>query len=535
MVRLHEYRRKRNIKGSKEPDKGLSSQEKGLHFVIHRHQSARPHFDLRLEWKGVLKSWAVPKGPSLVPGEARLAIMVEDHPLDYGNFEGVIPQGHYGAGTLQVWDCGIYMELSSSGQNSREQFEKGLNKGHLKFHLDGQKVKGAFSLVRTKENQWLLIKKRDKYSTFKAHEFDDRSALSHRTMEDITREGEVQEANRLREKRKKLTRVKRPRKRAPPKEPWVKHPMPAPKVFKETSSRETCVIENGPTLSKLSKIMWPDEKLSKGDLLDYYKKVGTMLVPYIRDRLLSLNRFPNGIHNQGFYQKNITGYHPKFLQTETVASHSSGRSISYPLCQNEESLLYLVNQGCVEMHAWLSKRHSLQFPDLCVIDIDPPDETRMPDVVEIALYFYEVLRRLDWEAYPKTSGGRGMHIYIPIMPSATFDEVREFLAVLFSNAETEFPDLISLEQNPDKRRGKIYLDALRNSYGKTMASVYSVRPRLGAPVSCPLRWDELRPSLRPETFHLRNILKRLEKVGDLWHELLFQAFDLKKAMRRLKT
>jgi bifunctional non-homologous end joining protein LigD len=512
MDSLNEYRKKRNLRGSKEPVDDLPTGGP-LRFVIQKHKATRLHYDLRLELDGVFKSWAVPKGPSLSPADTRLAIYVEDHPLSYGDFEGVIPKGHYGAGTVLVWDKGTYVEASSFDKESSEKaLHLGLKKGHIKFTLFGEKICGTFDLVRTKTNQWILKKRQDKYSSYKRIVFDEKSVKSGFDFADF-------------EKTPVVKKKKDP----------AFHPIPKVKVFKENRSFNTCVFKDGPVVSSLSKVLWPEDKITKGDLLDYYKSVSTLIVKHIQDRPMSLNRFPHGIDKKSFYQKNITESHPKWFKTVEIRSRSLGHDISYPLCQNEESLFYLVNWNCIELHPWLSRVQDLDHPDQMVVDIDPSPELPFSYVIDVALAIDEWFQKIKMRSFPKTSGGKGLHIFVPITPEHDFDTVREFLLVFFRRIAEIFPNLISLDKNPNKRKGKIYLDYLQNTRGQTMASAYCVRPKPGAPVSCPLSWREVSHALKPQSFHLRNMMSRLQKVGDLWFGMNGKRFRLAEALRRLES
>jgi bifunctional non-homologous end joining protein LigD len=516
MKPLDQYRKKRNLKGSTEPVEDLP-QVGYLRFVIHKHKATRLHYDVRLELDGVYKSWAVPKGPSLSPADTRLAIFVEDHPLSYGEFEGVIPKGHYGAGPVMIWDRGTYREMSSPDKKSSEKaLRLGLEKGNLKITFFGEKIKGSYALVRGKNpKQWMLIKKHDSHSTYKTVDLDDRSVKSGVDMKTL----EAKAAPLPKKTTKKTSGF---------------HPLPRNKVFKENRSADTCVFENGPVVTSLTKILWPEDKITKGDLLDYYKQISTLIVKHVHDRPMSLNRYPHGIDRKSFYQKNITEFHPKWFKTVEVSSSHRASEISYPMCQNEQSLLYLVNLNCIELHPWLANIQDLDHPDQMVVDIDPSPEVPFGHVIDVALAVDELFQKIKIQSFPKTSGGKGLHIFVPIVPEYSYDTVREFLLVFFQKISEIFPNWITTDKNPNRRKGKIYLDYLQNTRGQTMASAYCVRPKPGAPVSCPLAWSEVSHSLNPQKFHLRNMLARLEKVGDYWHGMTGKRFRLKEALRKLE-
>jgi bifunctional non-homologous end joining protein LigD len=292
--------------------------------------------------------------------------------------------------------------------------------------------------------------------------------------------------------------------------------------------------EQGPRLSNLDKVYWPEEKITKGDLIEYYKKLAPILVPHLQDRPESLHRHPDGIDSQGFFQKDLVGHHPKWIQTERIYSESSGKSIDYLLCQNDWTLFYMANLGCIELNPWLSRRGSLDRPDFVVIDLDP-DDNPFEEVVEIAQALHRILDDISAMHLCKTSGATGLHFYIPIQGRFDYERSREFALAVCHVVHEMYPELTSLERSPAKRRGKIYLDCFQNAQGQTVASVYSVRPRSGAPVSTPIRWEELNPGLQPKAFNIENVPKRVETLGDLWRPILEESVDLDACLSSLAS
>jgi bifunctional non-homologous end joining protein LigD len=838
---LEEYRAKRDLGRSREPAGEVKRGEGNLKFVVQKHQSGHLHYDLRLEMDGVLKSWAVPKGPSLKPGEKRLAMMVEDHPLDYASFEGVIPEPDYGAGTVMIWDEGDYTtEEGASRSESEKALAEQLKKEHLSFILHGKKLCGRFALVRLKrakdENAWLLLKAEDECATDKDILKEDRSAHTGRSMDKIAEEaaksGEVWASgqrsveidlsdapegpmprnvrpmlatlvdepfdrdgwlfeikwdgyraiaevepgdvrlysrnllsynerfpavvealprigaravldgelvvldekgvsqfqllqNYLRTRRGTLlyyvfdvlwldghdlrdlpllrrrdilrkalpdlpnirlsdsierqglalfnqasdrglegimgkrgdapyragvrsrdwlkvrTRMRQEmviggfteprggrqyfgalvlgvfsgddlvytghagtglderglaemysmlkpleRETSPFKTPpktntpahWVepevvaeigftgwtedgimRHPVilglredkPAksvrlevPEPAKEVArmprkrsrktEKEVVIGSHTLELTNLEKVFWPDEGYTKGDLISYYRDVAEFILPYLRDRPESLNRHPDGITGESFFQKNIApGQVPDWIDTVTIADRER-EIINYLICRDEAALVYLANWGCIELNPWNSRLDSLDNPDYLVIDLDPQD-IAFSGVIEVAQATREVLDEAGNEAYCKTSGATGLHIYIPLGANYSYDQAREFGRIIAYLTQRKVPRISSTERLPIRRRSKVYIDHLQNTRGQTVAAAYCVRPFPGATVSTPLKWEEVGPRLDPSKFTIKTMSRRLELMGDIFKPVLGRGIDLSAALDRLST
>src|SRR5690606_25590579 len=278
--------------------------------------------------------------------------------------------------------------------------------------------------------------------------------------------------------------------------------------------------------SNLDKVFFPKEGITKGDIIRYYDSIADYILPYLKDRPQSLRRTPDGIEKEGFFQKNVAGMVPKWVKTKKIKSESQDEDIEWMLCQDRDTLLYMANLGCIEINPWSSRVKTLDNPDYIIFDLDP-NKADMKKLVTTALKVKEVLDRLKIEGYVKTSGGKGIHVFIPIKPKYTYDQTRDFSLLISQMVHRELPDITSLERMPKKREGKIYLDYLQNGRGKTMASIYSVRPREGAGVSTPLEWDEINDKLDLTNFNLKTIPKRLEEKGDLWEGFFENAIDLK--------
>ncbi len=797
---LEDYIRKRDFENTPEP--GAEISKENLHrFVIQRHRASSLHYDLRLEIDGVLKSWAVPKGPSMNPKDKRLAIHTEDHPIKYLKFEGEIPKGNYGAGKMKIWDEGIFESANST------DLLKQLKSGNLKIKFSGKKMKGEFALVRTKrgeqKNQWLLIKKKDSFSTDLNYDAEDlieksepkqaklieldfkdpvkpmlatstkeifndpdwiyelkwdgyrliahinegkvsihsRNGISYNSkfpqlvkdLEHISHEiildGEIvvvdengvpdfqklqnydsntkgalkfyvfdmlflnghsmlnlkllerkslipevleeteiaiycdhiegmgtafyQKAinagmegvmakkadstytpgyrtehwlkikaeeslealicgytdsegaifgslilgvlrdndlvyvgncgtgfsNRtqkeLLEKMKPLETEKIPFEKKPAlkgrKANWVSPELVCEVTFSEwtkagrmrhpvfkglredkfpaqlnndtnikTEEEETVSTSNSlevdgknVKLTNLDKVYWPESGLRKYDLIDYYIKVSDYILPYLKDRPQNLHRHPNGINKEGFYQKDNEGLIEDWIETTRIHSKSAKKDIKYLLCQNEATLLYMANLGCIEINPWNSRVDNLNNPDYAVIDLDPSDKNSFDEVIEVALVAKDLLSKADIPSYLKTSGSSGLHIYLPLQAEYTYEEARDFTKLLCYFIQESTPGLTSMERAVKKRKDKIYLDYLQNRRGQTLASAYCVRPKQGAPVSAPLEWKELKKGLKITDFNIQNMPERLEKKKDLFKGVLQDKIDMEKALQRL--
>ena len=889
---LQEYNKKRDFKKTSEPKAGKSDDSEKLHFVIQKHDATNLHYDFRLEMEGVLKSWAVPKGPSTDPKTKRLAMMVEDHPYDYKDFEGIIPKGEYGGGTVIVWDEGTYEPIEDiEGKEAQDKhLRRQLHAGSLKIVLHGKKLKGEFALVKTRgmgENGWLLIKHKDKYAKESDITKKDKSVLSGKTIasmeknsekvwqngreEDLekqkgvvlaeesadvkallkkgvkkkipigmkpmlatlvdqpfdddnwvyevkwdgyralgfsTTKGDVQLLSRnnkqfndkfypiyqlmqqwkidavvdgeivvLNEKgisdfgdlqnwrseadgslvyyvfdliwyngkdlsnlplterqailaevlpmdddRIRLSKVfkakgtdffkvsekmglegimakkadsvysannrsgdwlkikvskrqevviagftknegtskhfsslllgvyengrlqyvgkvgtgfnvkqqkemmgefkplitekspfeeipdvnKRSRFRPNPpkaKATWLKPELVCEVAFTEITSdgvfrhpsfqgmridkkarevvRESAVetraavveldvseedVKPATTHSKaikppkasprktllnpkeetqvrkikghelkfsnLSKVYWPDDKVTKRDMFNYYYQVAEYIVPYLKDRPMSLNRFPGGIKGHSFYQKDVKDKAPDWAETFPYTT-SDGEEKEYLLGNDEAALLWMASLGCIEMNPWFSRAESPDYPDYCVIDLDP-DKQSFDQVIEAALAVKDVCDQIDVPSYCKTSGSTGIHIYIPMGAKYDYDQSQMFAKIIVSLVHQRIPEFTSLERMISNRKGKMYLDFLQNRPGATIAGPYSLRPKPGATVSMPLEWDEVKPGLKMTDFTIFNAIDRLREKGDLFKGVLGKGIDLEKAVKKAK-
>jgi bifunctional non-homologous end joining protein LigD len=830
---LETYVKKRNFKQTSEP-KGGKSDNKTLSFVIQRHHASRLHYDFRLELDGTLKSWAVPKGPSLNPNDKRLAMMVEDHPIDYQHFEGIIPNGNYGAGVVIIWDKGTYTSLADDRKDDIKQLRAGLKAGNLKIRMDGDILKGEFALVKIKnaeeDNSWLLIKHRDEYavddfnsedlvpdavkamlnnkdgkakSLPKQHKvkiekkspdvtddeeietpknsgkafsptlaklddkiFDDDNWIYERKLDgyralgytgkearlisrndidfsakykkiiaelkaikrDAILDGELvvedskgqsrfqdlqlynadskdkqlkfyvfdllsldghdlrgielikrkellkalienldstsiiyndhivgkgtelfakaktkgwegiigkdatsyyesgkrtdrwrkfklqlsQEAiicgytaptgsrshfgalilgikqgdqlryigncgtgfneAALKELYKKLELLETDKK--PFKEKvhnrtkvtWLKPELvcevwyaewtadghlrhPVFKGLRTDKEKEEVVMETADkqmaddetiTVGKqklkvthLNKLFWKDEGITKGQLINYYREMADWIVPYLKDKPISMRRQPNGIDDPGFFQKDNTANLPTWIKTEKLYSESNDKDINYIIGKDAATLIYLANLGCIEINPWLSSYKTPEHPEFVVIDIDPHD-VPFTQAVEAALKTKEVFERMKLDVFIKTSGSKGLHIYCYLGAKYDYDLVKMFAEYVAKQIHAELPDTTSIERSPAKRPNKIYLDFLQNRRGQTIACPYSVRPKPGATVSMPLHWHEVNNDLKLSDYTIFNTKERVENTDDPWKDLTAKKADLKQALKLLK-
>lgn len=511
---LDKYNQKRNFGETPEPA-GTEKHGKGkLRFVVQRHEASTLHYDFRLEMEGVLKSWAVPKGPSLNPADKRLAMEVEDHPFSYRTFEGIIPAGNYGAGRVSIWDEGTYHAAETDDPEKEEAYLlRGLQEGSIKFVLEGKKLQGEFSLIKMKGRQkgaWLLVKKKDEAAVTEAYDSEDHLGNIRAT------------------KSAKKSKQAPEKKEAPAKHP----PASSPEKSKKDDSREEMKID-GQTVSfsNLDKFYWPAEGITKGDLIAYYQGIAEVLLPYLQDRPQSLLRHPNGAEKPGFYQKDID-HTPDWVRTVALHAESTGKDVDYLVCDNKATLAYMNNLGCIQLNPWNSRLAHLDKPDYLVIDLDP-DENPYDEVVETALVTKEVLDKAGATCYVKTSGATGMHIYVPLGARYSFEQAKQFAQEVAQRVYTRLPNLTSLERNPASRKGKIYLDFLQNAIAQTVAAPYSVRPGKGAPVSAPLRWEEVKPGLKPTDFTILNMPDRIRQLGDIFSGVLGEGVDLPASLKKL--
>ena len=287
--------------------------------------------------------------------------------------------------------------------------------------------------------------------------------------------------------------------------------------------------------TNLSKVYWPESGVTKRDMLNYYYQVTPYMLPYMKDRPQTLNRFPNGIHGESFYQKDVTGKVPNWIETYKYFSEGDQREKHFMVCTDEASLLYIASLGCIEMNPWSSRTKTPDNPDWCVIDLDPDKKNTFDQVIEAALVAKQLLDMLECECFCKTSGSTGLHIYIPLGAKYDYEESKEFARALVKIINKQLPKFTTIERKVSDRNGKMYLDFLQNRPQATLAGPYSLRPKPGAPVSMPLAWDEVKKGLKIADFNIRNAISRLKETGDLFSGVLNKGINMEKALKTLNS
>lgn len=284
-------------------------------------------------------------------------------------------------------------------------------------------------------------------------------------------------------------------------------------------------------VSNRDKLMFPADGITKGDLIAYYERVAPVILPYLRDRPLTMVRYPSGISEEGFFQKDIPDYFPEWVGRAEIRKENG--TITQVVCGNAATLVYLANLACISTHVGLSRIDRLQNPDELIFDLDPADG-EFPPVRKAAVKLRELLAETGLEAFIKTTGSHGVHVLIALDRSADFEQVRSFARLAALHLSRANPKEITIEQRKEKRAGRVYIDTLRNAYGQTAVSAYSVRARPGAPVSAPVEWEEIgAKGFDSRKFNIRNIYRRLDKKGDPWQKAFHSAFSLRGASARL--
>lgn len=482
---LNEYREKRNFSKTSEP-KGTQGKRGGEPiFVIQEHHASRLHYDLRLEHDGVLKSWAVTKEPSLDPAEKRLAVEVEDHPVTYARFTGNIPEGEYGAGEVEIWDNGTWQVIDGGHvpKNPEKAIDEGLKSGHLTFWLDGDRLKGGFALVRMdsppgKKPNWLLVKMKDRHAD---------------------RNGEA--ATRSDGKSRKWRRPKNE---------------PVASVMIDRKGKVPRELE----FTSTDRVMFPEVGLTKGDLLDYYDRIADRLLPHLCNRPMTLERLPEGLAGEKaahFWQKNTPDYYPDWIPRVTLET-TDGKDVDYVLVNDRPTLLWLVNQGTITFHPWMSRIEDLNRPDYVLFDLDP-GEREFSDVVAVARSLHDRLEAGDCRSWVKTSGKSGLHVLVSWRGRSgkkrgDYDAARIWAMEVASAVAGELPEVATTERSIEEREGRLYIDVLQNIRGHHAVPPYVVRATAEATVSTPLRWEELSPSLDPTKYTVKSIFRRLGQLDE---------------------
>ena len=317
---------------------------------------------------------------------------------------------------------------------------------------------------------------------------------------------------------------------APPKQ-QVKEPGGAARAARPRAPAAAHRIE----FTNLKKVFWPEDGYTKGDLIDYFDRISPYLIPHLLDRPLVFERFPNGIHGQSFYQKDAPDYTPEWIRTQEIWAEDVERHIRYFIGADHDQLLYVANSGNIQHNPWMSRIQHLDHPDYLVFDLDPV-EAPFETVQKVAIVVRAVLEELGLRGYPKTSGASGIHVHLPVLEKTfTYEDVRVFAEAISSIVVQRIPEYATIERVVKRRKPhEVYIDYLQNIRGKTVASVYSPRPRPGAPVSTPLKWDEFRRPIDPKAFSIKTVFKRLERYGDLFEKALTDRQDISGFLSVLK-
>jgi DNA ligase D-like protein (predicted polymerase)/DNA ligase D-like protein (predicted 3'-phosphoesterase) len=446
---FEEYKKKRNFATTSEPEPDEFKKNEQSIYVVQKHNARRIHFDFRIGHDGVLKSWAVPKGLSDDPRDKRLAIRTEDHPVAYATFSGEIPEGEYGAGTVEIWDKGKFVNITIKG-GKVQPLSEALEKGHFIIYLKGDKLNGTYAFTRLDQDNWVIVKKREPH-----HLSTEISVGGHR----IT----------------------------------ITHPQ------KEL-----------------------DTGISKAELVEYYRDVASLMLPHVKDRLVSMFRFPDGVHGEKFFQKNIPDYFPKWLEHRCL-KHESGVTC-YAIVKDEAAIVYLGNQVVVP-HIMVTRADKPGIPDKMIFDLDPSS----PDVASLksaATKLKGFLEALEFKPYIMTTGGRGYHIAVPITRELDNGSVRDF-AVKVAQTLAKQDATVTTALSTEKRKGRIFIDVNRISAMQTAVAPYGARSEPGLPIASPFPWDEL-PNIGPRSYTIRNYPKE-----DVWNDFFANSVSITDVIKKL--
>lgn len=564
--RLAEYRRKRDFgrtpePGGPAPDGGPVTSgtpapdgtptAPAPRFVVQRHRARRLHYDLRFEIDGVLVSWAVPKGPTLDPEIKRMAVHVEDHPIEYLNFEGVIPRGEYGGGDVIVWDRGTWEPHASDDPAAA------VASGEFHADMFGEKLRGRLILVRRghtrdgSQNQWLLFHKHDDFAvTGWDAEDHPRSVLSGRTNDEVKADPE------------RMWRADLPPAQASvpvrPAPAHVSEPGPGHAPGAETPDAETPDAETpdgaGPAwpapptdvlaaldglgkagtwdvfgrrlrLTNLDKALFPgadgEPPVTKREFIRYAARIAPVVLPYLTGRALNMNRFPDGAGSPGFWHKQLPDHAPDWVPRWRNPSAGWDETNRYLVVDEPAALVWAANFGALEWHAWTSRTDEPRLPTYVLLDIDPGPATPWEDTLTLARLHRTALAHLGVRGQPKITGRRGIQIWVPIARGPSFDDTREWAHQLSKAIGSVVPTMVSWRWDVRERGGHARLDYTQNAINKTLVAPYSPRPAPGAPVSAPIDWDELDdPGLRPDGVTIRTVFDRLAQRGDPFRAVL---------------
>ena len=526
---LDTYRVKRNFKKTREPS-GIDGRpiaaSDHLRFVIHKHEATRLHYDLRLELGGIFKSWAVTRGPSLDPGDKRLAVEVEDHPLEYGDFEGTIPKAEYGGGAVMVWDRGFWAPQTNTPP------EHSLRDGELKFIIAGSKLQGSWVLVRLngkaieKRPKWLLIKHRDQWATPGTDEVlgQDRSVASGRTMAEIARgTGDVPQPFVTAGVATSADAV------------WdacatERSQLRTRAALAATAPSTTATM---PKLSNPDRILWPKEDgsgISKRYLAQYLVAVAPWMIAHMYGRPCSLLRAPEGITGETFFQRHAMPGQAHQIKIVTVDREHE----PYVQIDEAQTLVSMAQLSVLEFHPWNCAPHQPHIPGRLVFDLDPAPDVPFAAVIDAANELRARLSKVGLVAYCKTTGGKGLHVVTPLTSheAMRWPQAKLFARTICAQMVGDSPDRFVSKMTKTLRTGKIYLDYLRNDFAATAVAPLSPRACPGATVSMPLNWTQVNRRLDPHRFTIDSVPVLLANSKP-WDDYAKGARPLKEAILRL--
>lgn len=464
-------------------------------FIIQQHDATTLHYDFRLEVDGVLRSWAVPKGPSDDPADKRLAVEVGDHELAYADFEGVTGGGA-GTGAVIIWDAGHYRNL-----DPERSMAQSIDAGHVKVWLEGKKLQGGWTLQRTgsgRRADWLLIKRGDDPAGRgprprpepARRQTDERSVRSERTLAEVAD--------------------------------------PRGKNVTLRVGRRTVSV------SHPEKALFTNPEVTKLELARYYEQMAVPLLPHLRGRPLALQAFPNGIGSQGFFLKSVPKHFPDWIHTAEVPKR--GGTLTQVLADDAATLVYLAGQNVITPHIWLSRADQPTSPDRLIFDFDPSPGARFANVRAAAREAGARLRDAGLATYAMLTGSRGVHVVCPLRRAPDFSTVHRFARAVAEAMVAADPHHLTLEWRRADRGARIYVDVNRNAYAQHVVAPYGVRPRPRAPVAMPIEWDELsEPRLKPDRYTVATAPRRLESQGDAWRNINRHARALPRAQAEAKA
>jgi bifunctional non-homologous end joining protein LigD len=470
------YKRKRDFSITSEPKPKVGKKHAKPIFVIQEHHASTLHYDFRLEDEGVLRSWAVTKEPTLDPSVKRLAVAVEDHPIAYASFHGDIPAGQYGAGHVEIWDHGTF-ENTTEDEDGGRTLAEGIEEGEISFILHGDKLKGAFALVRMKgrgDRNWLLIKKKD--------------AEARPTSGGAA--GEKQTATKSRRK---------------------KDDAPRPRLTRRGATGESEAPQSV-AYTHIDKVMFPEPGYTKEEVLAFYERIADYILPHLYNRPMTLERLPDGLRSPDaphFWQKDTPAYYPSWIPRVELETER-GEKVEYVLVNDRQTLLYLVNQGTITFHPWLSRIDDLDRPDYVLFDLDP-GTTTFATAMEVARGLHTILDAGKITNRVKTSGKSGLHVLVEWKGSGGYDEAREWALGIAGRLVEKMPEIATTERSKAERHGRLYVDVMQNARGHHVVPPYTLRAVPAATVSTPLEWHELTSKLTPGKFDLKSIFRRLAR------------------------